>query len=719
MRERVALMWRRALRPARGVVPTGAEAILFADAGEWLACLGLAVARREVERHWCWPSALGAGGAVSSTQTLVHAWAQSPRFIPAALVRLAHCGEAARVLGALQPEEAGTLLSALRVEFDLPYAASARHKLNAFDARDARTTDTTHDASTEPSPAKRVAALRRADGDELGAFESTNAVGAGIQAGAEPGGTRDAVGSGAERDADGSGAEEALAPPWKRWLPTAGVECERLHATAQRLLAFAAALFHAPALARSSRFAAEVFAFAEGDATRTQPSSDAATARPETKPRALVSDENSNANESRGVNESDSANESRNASDSATSRAARGDDARHGRSELESATPSRSPRVQESERDSAPEQATPQQPSHETARRSTGEARDCDVSVVADEEGEADAHHAPWDELEGCETRLGGALFLLNLFAGLHLPECFDDEYGLSGHITGWGLTELLTRTLLGSACARFDGDPLWGALASLDGRREGEPPAAGLRVGDDYRAPARWLKLFAPRDEAWLASEDNAGRLLLRHAGGFPIAVRTLGGLTLLEAAAQVADEYRAQGVAVGRLEEVGRLKDAGQPEDAPTTDAGAELGSDELGSDELGGEKLQSVGLRSEGRGGDGLSSQREPVHVFDGLYVHGGAALSRDLLRWMGWTFPFLTYALARSLAGEDEPGAEESARALLVRRGRLYCTATHVDLVLEMSGVSLAARRAGLDASPGWVRDLVRVVAFHYE
>jgi hypothetical protein len=83
-------------------------------------------------------------------------------------------------------------------------------------------------------------------------------------------------------------------------------------------------------------------------------------------------------------------------------------------------------------------------------------------------------------------------------------------------------------------------------------------------------------------------------------------------------------------------------------------------------------------------------------------------------------MSWTFPFMTYALRRSLAeaGEGQAGAG-AVRELLVRRGRLYCTATHVDVVFEASGVSFAARRSGLDASPGWVRDLMRVVAFHFE
>jgi hypothetical protein len=242
---------------------------------------------------------------------------------------------------------------------------------------------------------------------------------------------------------------------------------------------------------------------------------------------------------------------------------------------------------------------------------------------LADEDAaEPNEDARPWANLEGCETRLGGALFLLNLLRGLQLPECFDEDCRLSEHITGWGLAELLARALLGRACAEFEDDPLWGALAHLDGREAGEPPAPDLRVGSTYRAPSRWLKLFAPRE---------------------------------------------------------------GEEGEEPAS-----------------------------------LSLAAEPAEAFEGLRAYGGAPLPADLRRWMSWTFPFLSYALRRSLAGPGEgPGDGEAVRELLVRRGRLYCTATHVDLVLEASAVSFAARRSGLDASPGWVRDLVRVVAFHFE
>jgi hypothetical protein len=690
MREEVALLWRCAVRPARGLAPEWAEAILFADEGEWLACLGLAVARREVERHWCWRASLGAESIVSSTQTLVRAWASAPRFLPAALVNLARWGEAARVLGTLQPWEAGTLFSALRAEFDLPRIEDVA---NAFAAR----TTIKNDVQREPTPRERSAAPRRANLDERDAVESATAGSLVAKDGAERSGTHDASDPGTKA--------ESTTPPWKHWLPSAGSECERLPATAQRLLAFAAALFHAPSLARSRSFAEEVFAFAEGKAVRAQAASDAthATARREAK------------SPPRGADERHIPVERHDASDSAMTLAARGDDECSLGPEHEAPTPSHPSREQEGTR-GVVESSTPQPAAQSSAIESHDEESSSDIPVLAEDAGEAGTHYAPWAELEGCETRLGGVLFLLNLFIGLRLPECFDDDdYKLSEHITGWGLAELLARALLGGACTEFDRDPLWGALAHLDGRAEGEPPAADLKVGLSYRTPARWLRLFAPRDEEWVVCEDE-GRMLLWHSGGFPIAVRPLNGLTPLEAAAQLVDAYHAQGVPVARLEEARTwLEEAHAPHEEATAPHEETAAPHEETHTPHARTLLSSAGL----------CFPFEHFPIFDHLNVYGGAQLSPELRRWMGLTFPFLRYALGRSL--EDEAGLvheaefdmEEAAREMLVRRGRLFCTATHVDLLMEMNGVSFPARRAGFDASPGWVRDLMRVVAFHYE
>lgn len=45
--------------------------------------------------------------------------------------------------------------------------------------------------------------------------------------------------------------------------------------------------------------------------------------------------------------------------------------------------------------------------------------------------------------------------------------------------------------------------------------------------------------------------------------------------------------------------------------------------------------------------------------------------------------------------------------------------LYLTRTHVDVVFTLAQIRLDLRAAGLDANPGWVLPLARVVTFHYE
>jgi hypothetical protein len=45
--------------------------------------------------------------------------------------------------------------------------------------------------------------------------------------------------------------------------------------------------------------------------------------------------------------------------------------------------------------------------------------------------------------------------------------------------------------------------------------------------------------------------------------------------------------------------------------------------------------------------------------------------------------------------------------------------LYLTRTHVDVVFRLDQIRLDVRLAGLDRDPGWVPELARVLAFHYE
>ncbi len=109
----------------------------------------------------------------------------------------------------------------------------------------------------------------------------------------------------------------------------------------------------------------------------------------------------------------------------------------------------------------------------------------------------------------------------------------------------------------------------------------------------------------------------------------------------------------------------------------------------------------------------GADDLSGQRIDLA---GIAPLGGpllAGVSRDMRRWLAAVTPLLRRMLHRALGDAADLLAD-----LLLRRGRLYVTSSHVDLVLPLESVSLPARRAGLDFDPGWLPDFGCVVQFHY-
>jgi hypothetical protein len=52
------------------------------------------------------------------------------------------------------------------------------------------------------------------------------------------------------------------------------------------------------------------------------------------------------------------------------------------------------------------------------------------------------------------------------------------------------------------------------------------------------------------------------------------------------------------------------------------------------------------------------------------------------------------------------------------AALTSPGRVYTSATHLDVVLSLESIDMPARIAGLDQDPGWVPALGRIVLFHF-
>jgi hypothetical protein len=88
-------------------------------------------------------------------------------------------------------------------------------------------------------------------------------------------------------------------------------------------------------------------------------------------------------------------------------------------------------------------------------------------------------------------------------------------------------------------------------------------------------------------------------------------------------------------------------------------------------------------------------------------------GDSPFESDLQTWQ-------TQALERVNAYLDE-SLEYPADfpAAIAEPAILYLTRTHVDLTFSLDRVRLDIRQAGLDRDPGWVPELARAIAFHYE
>lgn len=265
--------------------------------------------------------------------------------------------------------------------------------------------------------------------------------------------------------------------------------------------------------------------------------------------------------------------------------------------------------------------------------------------------------------IEGVATGLAGALFLINLLAHLRLPGvvALDDGAPLSDYVGAWALVEAFARGLLGRGHDRYAQDPLWAMLAELDGREPPEPAGALLPPVQAFRLPTAWLR-GPPWAEGrqWVA-EVRGGRLL-------------------------VADMVRRYLVA--DLPYGGAMGTAAEQVAALATAAAGERPAVTWGWGRV--PRLPSLTRRA-------------------------AAALGRPAGWWLRRSLAFVRSHLAWMLG--TPPG--EVGRALLVRPGRVHAGRTHVDLTMPMDSASLPIRRAGLDADPGWMPDLGRIVLFHFE
>jgi hypothetical protein len=267
-----------------------------------------------------------------------------------------------------------------------------------------------------------------------------------------------------------------------------------------------------------------------------------------------------------------------------------------------------------------------------------------------------DGEEAPWEGAYTA-TELGGVLYLVNVLDVLDLPNAAQTP-PVGEHVGAWATLEALARALLGpDADALRPSDPLWRALATLDGRRPGVPAGQTLDEAEDssraFRMPPAWLAaphVDPPADGRWAVTD---GRLRVW---------TPLGCVADLEAG------------------------------DDPAAQAETEW------------DRVPNTGSLPRAASADAMPRAHEPAHC------------APALAHWAAHAAPYVRHRLAAAL-GVDDPEPDWIAD-LFRAAGRLYTTDVNVDLVLPLEAARIDARVAGLDRSPGWWPAGGRIVRFHF-
>ncbi|WP_420129119.1 hypothetical protein, partial [Longimicrobium sp.] len=92
--------------------------------------------------------------------------------------------------------------------------------------------------------------------------------------------------------------------------------------------------------------------------------------------------------------------------------------------------------------------------------------------------------------------------------------------------------------------------------------------------------------------------------------------------------------------------------------------------------------------------------------------------GMQPSGALTRFLDVVIPVIRARIGAALVAAGGDADERLETALLRRMGAVAATRTHVDVHLELDQATLPVRLAGLDANPGWVPELARVVTFYF-
>jgi hypothetical protein len=208
MRSVVGHAYHRAVRPALGPVPANADAVLFADRAELLACAARDLLGGALALQWWWTHLLSGERSVAA---VVREWTRAPAYVPAAVAMLTSRGEVTAFARHIAAGEAVQLIEAILRAHSLP--ALAFDMVNALTASFA--------PPTAPGKESQLSSP-------------------------EPGKPR---------------AEPLATPPWRAIVPD--LSPSMLTVEQQSFIAISLVLRRAPALVRSERFAREVVVWIE------------------------------------------------------------------------------------------------------------------------------------------------------------------------------------------------------------------------------------------------------------------------------------------------------------------------------------------------------------------------------------------------------------------------------------------------------------------------
>ncbi len=638
-RQKMAELYRHAASPSTGPIPADARAVLFRDEAEMLAHLALDLSRANYRSRWWWHTILRR--LATTDLTLPAVLCRQARRLPAIVWHLRALGRLPEVAAALDAKDAATTLRALVSAQQL----SLESFLPPTSARDTRPVVDAADRLDQRS--RRQADQRITDSVE---------------------------------------------PPWRAWLPDLALQS--MPREVECLFGSALALHHRPGRVRDRLFAQSVRRWwatprpAGGAADRGGLGSDLAPRRFAVSQRRSEGQEQAKSSlVGKDGNRGGVEGSVPLSGDPSSSRTHQSLDQRsisHGQPE---STPPRHRELQGVASGTANDgvDEVPGQPNAEAPSTLDSGLKSTERRRIADELPTTEAPRGseigpikppsdiattdavrelstpefpePGPSFEhGVATRLGGVLYLINLIRHLDLPDSFEADWKLASRLGPWGLLEVLGRILLGlSSGDELAGDPIWAALAEIDGRRPGRLPGAGVVACDSFRLPLPWFEGVVESTEfSWAASRD---RLWLWAGDGVLLAT-------------------------------------CPRRELAPSGQARAELNPYIAGLESFTPRRRRLAAV---------------PLGMVDALI---SAGLDPHLGNWLAWAVPSIRRRLELACG-------ESSVEALLRCPGRLYVTGSHVDLVIDLSRVSLAARVAGLDRDPGWLPAFGRVVKFHYE